>query len=106
MVNHILSICQDIGRSQKITDLYLRHVSYQNLPDLPDPEVFNMSTTAQSVTLDCCVLPSETLNHLMQQITKSNFILVDGVKEIDNTTVFVERLTVKVCPWCGVGLLR
>ena len=95
VVNHILSICQDIGRSQKITDLYLRHVSYQHLPDLPDPEVFNMSKTAQSVILDHCVLPHQTLNHLMQQITKSNFILVDGVKEIDDTTVLVESLTVR-----------
>ena len=37
----------------------------------------------------------QTLNHLIQQLTKSNHILVDGVKDIDNTTVRVESLTAR-----------
>ena len=92
VVKHLLSICQEIGRSQKITNLYLRRVSYQHPLDLRGPIVFNMSNTAQSVKLHDCILPPQTLTHLIQQLNKSSHILVDRVKEIDNTTVLVESL--------------
>ena len=58
VVNRLLSICQEIGRSQKITNLYLRRVSYQHPLDLKGPIVFNMSNTAQTVTLHECILPT------------------------------------------------
>ena len=92
VVNRLFAICQNISLSQKITNLYLKRVNYQHLPDNTDPEVFNMSKTAQSVTLEHCVLPSQILDNLMQQISKSNYISAVGIKEIDSNTVYVESM--------------
>ena len=64
----LISVCKTICEHQAIRELYLRQVDWYFVPDT---DVFNLSKTAQSVTLVHCELPSQTLNHLIQQINES-----------------------------------
>ena len=61
----LLPVCKKICEHQTICQLHLRKVHCE---DLKESEVFNLSKSAQSVTIDHCKLPSPTLNHLIQQM--------------------------------------
>ena len=67
----VLATCKKMSQHQSITDLWIQDVACCKLPE---PCVFNMSKNAQSLTLDYCTLPSETMKHLMQQISECNTI--------------------------------
>ena len=63
----LLSICQVIMRNQAIKDLFVENVKST---DLPQKFAFNISNYIQLLSLERCNFPSQTLNHLMEQINE------------------------------------
>ena len=68
----VLATCHKISQHQSITDLWIQEVKCYNLPE---PCVFNMSKNARSLTLIHCILPTQTLIDLIQQISECNTML-------------------------------
>ena len=64
---NLLSICQVIMRNQAIKDLFVENVKPT---DLPQKFAFNISNYIQLLCLERCDIPSQTLNHLMEQINE------------------------------------
>ena len=88
----LLTNCGKISQSQGLTKLQLFHVV---CVDLPEPNVFNLSTHVQSLIVKECTLPSQTLNHLIQQIDGWTLIYMRDVKEMNGKTVYVHDLSVR-----------
>ena len=65
----LLSNCRVIMRNQALSDLFMDRVKST---DFPQKFAFNISKHFQSLTLKWCDFPSQTLNHLMEQINKCN----------------------------------
>ena len=71
----LLSSCQVIMRNQAISNL---HIDLVKSTGLPQTFVFNISKHIQSLTLNWCHFPSQTLNHLIEQINECSTL-----REID-----------------------
>ena len=67
VIQSLLSNCQVIMRNQAINYLFVERFEST---DFPQNFAFNISKHIQSLTLKWCTFPSQTLNHLMQQINK------------------------------------
>ena len=61
----LFSTIHTIGRYQTVNYLDLTNL---RCDDVEESEVFNISKNAQSIKLQNCSLPPETLNHLIQQV--------------------------------------
>ena len=61
----LLSICHRICQHQAVRNLYMECV---RCVDLPEPPVFTLSKSTESLEIISCQLPTETLSHLIQQI--------------------------------------
>ena len=67
VVQCLLSNCQVIMRNQAINYLSMDRVT---CTDVPQTFVFNISKHIQSLTLNWCHFPSQTLKHLLEQINE------------------------------------
>ena len=67
----LLSACRIISQQSPITDLYMYRLRCH---DEIEPDVFNLSRQAVSVTLWCCTLPSPVMNHLLHQVSECSTI--------------------------------
>ena len=65
----LLSAIHSICQYQTVNDL---DMAFFRCRDVEEGGVFNISKNAQSIKLHKCSLPSETLNHLIQQINDCN----------------------------------
>ena len=63
----LLSNCQVIMKNQAINNLFMQNVEHT---DFPQTFAFNISKYIQLLTLERCDFPSQTLNHLMEQINE------------------------------------
>ena len=65
VTKNISSICYRIWQLQAVRDLYLYNVKCE---DLPDPHVITISKNTESLRINNCKLPMETLSLMIQQI--------------------------------------
>ena len=80
---NLLQIVCRISQLQAVTDL---HLKMSRCHHLQEPVLLNLSKFAQSVTIDDCSLPPETLNHLIEQInqcTTMHKIVIRSTKFLD-----------------------
>ena len=64
---NLLQIVCRISQLQSVTDL---HLDWVECHYLQEPVLLNLSKFAQSVILQYCSLPPETLNHLIEQVSQ------------------------------------
>ena len=69
----LLSICHRICQHQAVRNLYMIDVTCENLPE---SHVFTISKNTESLQINFCELPTETLCHLMQQINRCSALRV------------------------------
>ena len=69
----LLSVCHRICQHQAVRNLYMHLVTCE---DLPEPYVFTISKSTESLKLINCKLPTETLSHLMQQTNQYDALRV------------------------------
>ena len=65
MSKNLLSICHRICQRQAVRNLDMEGVRCTNLPE---PDVFTLSKNTESLRINNCTLPTQTLSHLIQQI--------------------------------------
>ena len=72
IMKNILSTCQAISQHQTITYLDIEDVKCKNVTD---PNVFSLSKNASSVKIWRSKLPFMVMTHLLQQLSKCNYLL-------------------------------
>ena len=65
--NSLLITCREISQNQPITDLWIHKLHCDSSHAVPT-DVFNMSETAQSVTIVNSILPCDLMEHFISQL--------------------------------------
>ena len=65
VTKNLLSICHKICQHQAVRNLYMEWVFCKHLPE---PRAFTISKNMESLKIKECILPTQTLSHLMKQI--------------------------------------
>ena len=71
--HNILFTCHEISQNQPITDLWMNKIYCDTSQVVPD-DVFNMSETAESITIANSTLPHGLMEHLINQLLKCSHL--------------------------------
>ena len=89
----LLSTIQTIGQYQTVNELDVFNL---RCADVEEFEVFNISKNVQSIKLQNCSLPPETLNHLIQQVNGCTTMHKISFRSIDLGSLSSLILTNKI----------
>ena len=71
--NSLLHTCREISQNQPITDLCINYFHCDPSHEVPT-DVFNLSKTAESITIRKSTLPRDLMEHLISQLPECNYL--------------------------------
>ena len=87
VANSLLLTCREISQNQPITDLYIHTLHCDKSHPVP-ADVFNLSKTAQSITIMNSILPRNLMEHLISQLRQCKYL---RKLLIENITLYIQQ---------------